>query len=58
MDFELQMKAASIKKISSEIDEDEEGEENKEDSVVSVILFAELVLKVQRCHALMRGVMT
>ena len=35
MDFELQMKATQIKKASSEISEDDEGEDNKEDSVAS-----------------------
>jgi len=51
MDFELQMKAASIKKASSEVDEDEEGEDNKEGSVASG-----LVLKGRICHVLMREV--
>ena len=35
MDFELQMKATEVKKASSEISEDEEGENNKEGSVAS-----------------------
>ena len=35
MDFELQMKATEVKKASSEISEDEEGEDNKEGSVAS-----------------------
>jgi len=35
MDFELQMKATEAKKASSEISEDEEGEDNKEGSVAS-----------------------
>jgi len=35
MDFELQMKATEVKKASSEISEDEEGEDDKEGSVAS-----------------------
>jgi len=35
MDFELQMKAKEVKNASSEISEDEEGEDNKEGSVAS-----------------------
>jgi len=35
MDFELQMKATAVKKASSEVGEDEEGEDNKEGSVAS-----------------------
>jgi len=35
MNFELKMKATEIKKASSEIGEDEEGEDNKEGSVAS-----------------------
>ena len=35
MDFELKMKAPSVWKSSSEIDEYEDGEEEKEGSVVS-----------------------
>jgi len=35
MDFELKMKAASVWRSSSEIDEDEVDEEDKEGSVVS-----------------------
>jgi len=35
MDFELHMKATEVKKASSEISEDEEGEDNKEGSVAS-----------------------
>ena len=35
MNFELQMKTTEVKKASSVISEDEEGEDNKEDSVAS-----------------------
>jgi len=35
MDFELKMKATEVKKASSEVDEDEEGEDNKEGSLAS-----------------------
>ena len=35
MDSDLQMKAAEVKKASSDVNEDEEGEDNKEGSVAS-----------------------
>jgi len=58
MDFELQMKATEVKKASSELSEDEEGEDNKEGSVAFTPVKG-LVLKDRRCHAhaLMRELM-